>query len=139
MRIMSVLILALTLLVVVAGCTSRSAPAATVTQTPVVMTTPATTVPVPAVTGPKEINVTAWQTDRNVTVQYNGGRDAALLSSLAIQIDNKNGQKIKRTVLSPSIGVPIVFAYLGTVNADTVNVIGKFSDGTKQTVLLVYI
>lgn len=138
MRFADVIFPALIILAVSAGCTTGSAPVATPTPVPVAMipvTTPlSVTTPVH-----KEINVTAWQTDRNVTVQYNGGKDAALLTTLSIQIDNKNGQKIKRTVLTPIIGNPIVFSYLGTVNADTVNVIGEFSDGTKQTVLLTYV
>lgn len=138
MRFITILIVSLSLSVLFAGCT-QSTPAQVVTSPPVPVVTPSMTVPVTTVPVHKEVNVTAWQTDRNVTVQYNGGRDAALLTSLIIQIDNKNGQKIKRTILSPSIGTPIVFTYLGTVNADTVNVIGKFSDGTKQTVLLTYV
>ena len=138
MRTFHILLLALAFLVLSAGCTTQTAPAA---PTPAPVAVSAVETPAPVATAPahKEINVTAWQTDRNVTVQYNGGRDASLLTSLIIQIDNKNGQKIKRTILSPSIGTPIVFTYLGTVNADTVNVIGKFTDGTKQTVLLTYV
>jgi len=139
MRFADVLFLTLVILVVSAGCTTEPGLVATPTTVPVAMTPVETVVPVATAPVHKEINVTAWQTDRNVTVQYNGGKDAALLTTLSIQIDNKNGQKIKRTVLTPIIGNPIVFSYLGTVNADTVNVIGEFSDGTKQTVLLTYV
>lgn len=138
MRKFYILLLSLALLVLSAGCTTQTAPAAP-TPAPAVVTVVETPVEVLTVPAHKEINVTAWQTDRNVTVQYNGGRDAAFLTTLYIQIDNKNGQKIRRTILTPVTGSPIVFTYLGTVNADTVNVIGKFSDGTKQTVLLTYI
>ncbi|HOX35872.1 MAG TPA: hypothetical protein P5217_05415 [Methanoregulaceae archaeon] len=138
MRKFYILLLSLALLVLSAGCTTQTAPAAP-TPAPAVVTVVETPVEVLTVPAHKEINVTAWQTDRNVTVQYNGGRDAAFLTTLYIQIDNKNGQKIRRTILTPVTGSPIVFTYLGTVNADTVNVIGKFSDGTKQTVLLTYV
>ena len=138
MRKFYILLLSLALLVLSAGCTTQTAPAAP-TPAPAVVTVVETPVEVLTVPAHKEINVTAWQTDRNVTVQYNGGRAAAFLTTLYIQIDNKNGQKIRRTILTHVIGNPIVFTYLGTVNADTVNVIGTFSDGSKQTVLLTYV
>jgi len=87
-------------------------------------------------TGLKQINVSAWKTEHEVIIQYNGGKDAADLTSLKVQIDNQNGQIIKQAFASPQIGTFYRFPYSGTIDASSVNVIGIFADGTQQTLLL---
>jgi len=86
-----------------------------------------------------QINVTAWQKGTDVNVQYNGGADAAYLTALKIQIDNFNGQTVKRTINYPIVGNTYTFTYMGTADADRVNVVGVFQGGSEQTVLFVYL
>ncbi|MEN6443957.1 MAG: hypothetical protein WC391_08030 [Methanoregula sp.] len=124
-----------------AGCTqpatTTTAPPAFV-QTQSVAITPTTAIsPVP--TFHMQINVTAVQTNSDVIVQYNGGQDAAYLTGLKIRIDNYNGQTIERTMTYPKIGDVYTFSYIGTPDADRVNVIGTFTGGSEQTVLFTYV
>jgi hypothetical protein len=86
----------------------------------------------------KPTDVTAWKTDTSVIVQYNGGSNAANLVALKVQIDNQNGQVVKRDFLSPAIGQQYEFPYQGMVDVRTVNVIATYRDGTQQTVLMQY-
>jgi hypothetical protein len=103
------------------------------------MATPSLPTPFPAtVPAQKQINVAAWETDQDLIVQYNGGRDAAYLTGLRMQIDNRNGQIIKRVFYTPQIGQTYVFPYSGRPDVNTVNVVGIFSDETEQTVLFLY-
>ena len=74
-----------------------------------------------------------------MNVQYNGGADVAYLTALKIQIDNFNGQSVKRTIDYPVVGSTYIFTYIGTAAADRVNVVGVFQGGTEQTVLLTYV
>jgi hypothetical protein len=82
-----------------------------------------------------QVNVTAWQKGSDVYVQYNGGADAAYLVSLRMRIDNYSGGYSERTIQNPAIGSPYIFTYMGTSDADRVNVVGIFQGGTEQTVL----
>jgi hypothetical protein len=138
-------ILAMILLfaVISSGCTQT-------TTSPVMVTTPT---PAPAITtlvtlppatpvipvAQMNINVTAWQTKSDVIVQYNGGSNAADLTGFKIQIDNHNGQNVKQTINAPAIGSIYTFPYIGTPDADTVNVVGVFKGGSEQTVLFAYV
>ena len=128
----------LTILIVVSilacGCTESPAKPAPVTPA-LPVTSP---IPVAPVTTLKQIDVTAWTTEHSAILQYNGGKDTSGLTALKVQIDNQNGPVIKRTFVEPVIGKEYEFPYTGTPDARTINVIGVFSDGTEQTILLKY-
>ncbi|MFA5237324.1 MAG: hypothetical protein WC362_05660 [Methanoregula sp.] len=124
---------------IVAGCTSPSSPVTPApTASVVILTTQPTlqtTAPVIA-DGQMQINVTTWQSGNDVNIQYNGGASAAYLTSLTITINNQNGQVVTRTMDSPTPGDVYTFPYIGTPDADNVDVIGVFTGGVQQTVLL---
>jgi len=126
---------------IVCGCSQPATPVAVPTLTPSpVITAPLTVLPKVSLTPYQmQINVTAWQKGTDVNVQYNGGADAAYLTALKIQIDNFNGQNVKRTINYPVVGNTYTFTYMGTADADRVNVVGVFQGGTEQTVLFVYL
>jgi len=115
------------------GCMEAQSPAPV---TPAPATTPLTVSPTAA--GPKEINLTAWQTEHDVVLQFNGGRDAAGLLMLRVQINNRDGKIVKTTLYSPEIGKQYRFPYIGVVNPNTINIVGAFDDGSEQTVLIKY-
>ena len=125
---------------IIAGCTQLSSAPVTPTLTPSVeIVTPPTTVPtaVPVVAdGQMQINVTAWQSGHDVNVQYNGGASAAYLTALDITIYNNNGQQVSRIMQSPQPGALYTFPYIGTPDPDNVDVIGVFTGGVEQTVLM---
>jgi len=129
------------LALVVCGCTQPVTPVTTPTPmlTPGVTTIPAVLPKVSLTPYQMQINVTAWQKGNDVNVQYNGGADAAYLTALKMQIDNFNGQSVKRTIDYPVVGNTYTFTYMGTADADRVNVVGVFQGGTEQTVLFVYL
>ena len=129
------------LALIVCGCSQPVTPVATPapTLTPGVTTIPAVLPKVSLTPYQMQINVTAWQKGTDVNVQYNGGADAAYLTALKIQIDNFNGQNVKRTIDYPVVGNTYTFTYMGTADADRVNVVGVFQGGTEQTVLFVYL
>jgi hypothetical protein len=85
---------------------------------------------------PMEVNVTARETANNVVIMVEGGKDAAFLSSLNVRITNFDGTVIQRTIANPVIGESYSIAYYRTANAATINIIGTFSDGFQQTLLL---
>ena len=128
---------------IVCGCSQPATPVAT----PVPTMTPSPVITAPMTVPPKvsltpyqmQINLTAWQKGTDVNVQYNGGADVAYLTALKIQIDNFNGQSVKRTIDYPVVGSTYIFTYIGTADADRVNVVGVFQGGTEQTVLLTYV
>ena len=134
------LFLIVILAALLAGCTQPAAPPAppVLVQTPVVTPSP-TAVISPAVPYQMQINVTAKQTNSDVIVQYNGGQDAAYLTALRIRIDNYNGQTVDQTMNYPKIGDVFTFQYIGTPDADRVDVIGIFTGGSEQTVLVTYV
>lgn len=129
--------LILLVIVLTCGCTEPvktpepQTPAVTLFATPLPVATPPSQVQ-------KQVNLTAWQTKTEVIVQLNGGADASELTALNIRIDNQNGENIQRTVHDPFIGQKIIFAYQGNANANVVNIVGVFKDGTQQTVLMKY-
>ncbi|MFA6333747.1 MAG: hypothetical protein WCX22_12415 [Methanoregula sp.] len=123
---------------IVAGCTSSSSGTPVPTASVVILTTPPTLqTPAPVIAdGQMQINVTTWQSGNDVNIQYNGGASAAYLTSLTITINNQNGQVVTRTMDSPTPGDVYTFPYIGTPDADNVDVIGVFTGGVQQTVLL---
>ena len=129
------------LTLIVCGCSQPVTPVATPapTLTPGVTTIPVLLPKVSLTPYQMQINVTAWQKGTDVNVQYNGGADAAYLTALKIQIDNFNGQNVKRMIDYPVVGNTYTFTYMGTADADRVNVVGVFQGGTEQTVLFVYL
>jgi hypothetical protein len=141
-RILLACVILLTLLITATGC--LQAPALNPTPAPVPPAQPAVseTLP-PAVaftTGiQKYLNFDVSRSDSSVDVTYNGGPDASSLSAITIRITNRDGtQSDPRTIQNPAIGSPYIFTYRGLANPSTVNIIGTFSDGTQQTVLMHY-
>lgn len=126
----------LVLIVLVCGCIqSPSAPPVTPAETSgvsvfILPDTTATLNPL------REINVTATETLSDVIIQYNGGKDAAALTALNIRITNQDGTTIQRTIQAPAIGKPYAISYFRNANADVVNIVGVFNDGSQQTVLM---
>ena len=83
-----------------------------------------------------EVNVTARETANTVVIRVEGGKDAVSLSSLNVRITNLDGSVIQRTIPNPVTGESYRIEYYRTANAATVNIIGTFSDGFQQTLLL---
>jgi hypothetical protein len=125
----------LVLTVIVAGCI-QSPPPATVIPSPtagLVVTLPETT------TTPhsgRVVNITAVQTESSVVIRVDGGNDAASLASMNIRITNNDGTTVQRTIQSPEAGRPYSIEYFRNANAEKVNIIGTFSDGYQQTLLM---
>jgi len=82
------------------------------------------------------VDITATETTNEVVIQVHGGKDAAALASLNVRITNYDGPPIQRTILSPEIGKPYSIQYYRNANADRVNIVGTFSDGFQQTLLM---
>ena len=124
------------LLVISCGCLQK-------TNTPVtttVLPTMAETLPPTATTiMEKQLNFTVTSTTNSVNVTYNGGPDAADLQSLDIRVDNRAGSYNERTIVNPAIGSSYIFTYRGVSDASRVNIIGTFSNGYQQTVLMYYL
>jgi hypothetical protein len=82
------------------------------------------------------VNITADETSSSVIIRVDGGNDAAALTSLNVRITNLDGTFIQRTIQSPVIGKPYSIQYFRIANAANVNIIGTFSDGYQQTLLM---
>lgn len=82
------------------------------------------------------VTITAEETPTSVIVRIEGGNDAAALTSLNIRITNLDGSTIQRTIPYPVIAKPYEFTYRGYATAAKVNVVGTFSDGYQQTLLM---
>jgi hypothetical protein len=126
------------ILIFLTGCTQTPTSPATPAGSVVVLTAP-TTVPVTTsavVAGQMQLNVTASQSGQDVIVTYNGGPSAAYLTALNITIYNQNGQVVTRTMESPTSGDVYTFPYAGTPDPDNVDVVGVFTGGVEQTVLM---
>lgn len=126
----------LVLMVIMCGC-MQSPPGVSVTpkdtggvQVSLIPDTTATVHPVMAV------NVTAEKTQGSVIIQLDGGRDAVSLTSLNVRITNYDGTIVQRTIPSPETGKPYEIAYRGYSNAAKINIVGTFSDGYQQTLLM---
>ena len=122
----------------VAGCTQSFTSAKPAITQSVEVITPATPLPTTpgVVAGQMQINMTAEQSGNDVIVQYNGGPDAASLVSLNITIYNDNGQVVTRTMDNPQPGDVYTFPYIGIPDPNNVDVVGTFTGGVQQTVLL---
>jgi len=86
----------------------------------------------------KQVNFTVTESKTMVNVTYEGGPDAADLQSINIRIMNQDGTQFPRTIDNPVIGVPYLFTYRGNANAKYVNIVGTFTNGYQQTVLMYY-
>jgi hypothetical protein len=84
---------------------------------------------------PFQVNVTAWKTETEIDVQYNGGPNAANLTSLQVHIYNVNGEIYNQNITAPVIGNIYHFPTHASLFVSSVNVIGTFDDGSQQTVL----
>ncbi|MFA5268752.1 MAG: hypothetical protein WC379_12350 [Methanoregula sp.] len=82
------------------------------------------------------VNVSAEQTLDSVIIRVDGGNDAKSLSSLNVRITNRDGTTFQRTISSPVVGNPYAIQYYRIANAANVNVVGTFSDGYQQTLLM---
>jgi hypothetical protein len=125
----------LVLMVIICGCI-QSPPAPLVTPTPAAV--PVVTLPDTTVTGHLRtaVNVTAEKTQGSVIIRLDGGVDAASLTSLNVRITNYDGNVVQRTIAYPEIGKPYEIPYRGYSNAAKINIIGTFSDGYQQTLLM---
>jgi hypothetical protein len=124
-------------LILICGCIQpASAPVPPVTSSVEVLTPVTTT---PGVPVQKQVNITVTQTKSEVIIQYNGGPDASDLVALRIRIDNQDGTDVLRTITAPVIGQDYIFTYRGNANARTVNIVGVFTGGVEQTVLMYYV
>jgi hypothetical protein len=82
------------------------------------------------------VNVTAEQTIDSVIIRVDGGRDAGALTSLSVHLTNYDGTTVQRTITAPAVGKTYSIQYFQNANAKTANIIGTFSDGFQQTLLL---
>ncbi|OPY35570.1 MAG: hypothetical protein A4E35_02396 [Methanoregula sp. PtaU1.Bin051] len=135
MRRISLLAILIMVSILVCGCIQTPAKPAAPTSAPPEITPVQVTSATPV---HKQIDCSAWKTDRSVILKCNGGNDASSLKALRVQIDNQNGQVVKRTLGDPVVGNEYEFPYTVTPDPVTINVVGVFSDGTEQTVLLKY-
>ncbi len=119
-----------------AGCISSNTTAPVPVQPVITLTTPATTTTPAVVAGQMQINVTAKKSGTDVIVTYEGGQSAAYLTALDITIYNQNGQVVTRTMENPQPGDVYTFPYVGVPDPSSVDVVGVFTGGVQQTVLL---
>lgn len=127
----------LVLTVFACGCIqSDSAPPVTPAETSgIVIVTPVietTVTPHPRMA----VNISAEQTLDSVIIRVDGGNDAKSLGSLNVRITNRDGTTIQRTIPSPVVGNPYAIQYYRVANAANANVVGTFSDGYQQTLLM---
>ena len=85
---------------------------------------------------PMAVNVTAEKTPDSVVIRVEGGRDAGALTSLSVHINNDDGTSVQRTIPAPEIGRVYSIQYFRNANGRTANIIGTFSDGYQQTLLI---
>jgi hypothetical protein len=82
------------------------------------------------------VNISAEKSQSSVIVRIGGGSDAGALTSLDVHINNYDGTTVDRTIPSPEVGREYSIQYFREANAANVNIVGTFSDGYKQTLLL---
>lgn len=87
----------------------------------------------------REVNITATKSGAEVIVIVEGGKDAAGLASMDIRITNYDGTLNTRTISHPGTGKSYTFTYRGNANAARINIIGTFSDGYQQTLLMTFV
>jgi len=129
--------------ILVCGCTQPAAqpPVVTVTPTATPVPTQVTLPPATAATATvqKHLNFTVSTTDHELIIRYNGGPDAADVTALKVRVDNHNSQDIELTIAYPVIGKEYPFAYKGIPDPNVVNIVGVFTGGYEQTVLMYYV
>lgn len=124
------------LLVLLSGCLQSPPVSPVTTQQTGTITIPGVAEPSMPVSSRRIVNLTAEKTTDSVIVRVDGGKDAGSLASLAVRISNYDGTSIQRTLPSPSPGKTYTIQYYRLANADTINIIGTFSDGYQQTLLI---
>ncbi|OPX62269.1 MULTISPECIES: hypothetical protein [unclassified Methanoregula] len=127
----------LVLVVLMCGCI-QSSPATPVipqqTGTVTVLEIPDTTVPVTPAR--RVVNISAEKMPESVVVHIGGGKDAGSLASLSVRITNYDGTSVHRTIPSPAAGRSYTIQYFRNANAANINIVGTFSDGFQQTLLM---
>ena len=135
MRLLAGCLAAIFLLILICGCLQPS-------PEPVTVVTPvpdATTVPTRDPAVPRQVDFGVTEAGPYLNITITGGADAADMVAMNIRINNQNGQNVQRTITSPVIGSPYTFTYRGVADANVVNIVGTFSDGFQQTVLMYYV
>ncbi|PKL63889.1 MAG: hypothetical protein CVV32_11815 [Methanomicrobiales archaeon HGW-Methanomicrobiales-3] len=135
MRLLAGCLAAIFLLILICGCLQPSPQSVTV-ATPVPDATPVPTRD-PAV--PRQVDFAVTEAGPYLNITITGGADAADMVAMNIRITNQNSQNVQRTITSPVIGSPYIFTYRGVADASVVNIVGTFSDGFQQTVLMYYV
>jgi hypothetical protein len=126
----------LVVIMLMSGCI-QSPPVAPVTPqqtgTVTVVDLPDTTVTEPS---RRVVTVTAEKMIDRVDIRVQGGKDAADLSSLSVRIKNYDGTSVQRNIPSPEPGRTYSIQYFRNANAANINIVGTFSDGYQQTLLM---
>lgn len=126
----------LVVFLLMSGCIqSPSAAPATPQQTGTVTVVdiPETTVNEPS---RRVVTVTAEKITDRVDIQVQGGKDAGALTSLSVRIRNYDGTSVQRVIPSPEAGRTYSIQYFRNANAANINIVGTFSDGYQQTLLM---
>jgi hypothetical protein len=123
------------MMVILCGCIQApSAAPVTPVPTVVVEVIPADTTATPH---PRmAVNVSAEKTIDSVVIRVDGGKDAGTLTSLSVHINNDDGTSVQRTIPAPETGRQYSIQYYHNSNARTANIVGTFSDGFQQTLLI---
>lgn len=82
------------------------------------------------------VNITAEKAQSSVIIRVEGGTDAGSLTSLTVHINNYDGTAVDRTIPFAGIGKEYSIQYYREANAANVNIVGTFSDGYQQTLLM---
>lgn len=126
----------LVVFVLMSGCIQSPAAAPVTPQqtgTVPVLDIPDATV---AETARRDVTVTAEKMIDRVDIQVGGGKDAGALTSLSVRIRNYDGTSVQRNIPSPETGRTYSIQYFRNANAASINIIGTFSDGFQQTLLM---
>lgn len=136
MRRIIVCLFLIIIVILSCGCVQPTPqPAPQPTFMPEVTPVPVATTDIPV---QKQINVTVTKTTNEIIINYNGGADSADLLALKVLINNQDGTKIERTFINPVPGSQYVITYRGLCTAVVVNIVGVFTGGVEQTVLMDY-
>jgi hypothetical protein len=126
----------LVLTAIICGCIQSPA-AVPATPVPTGGISPVTLTSTTATPHPRMVvNISAEQTATSVIILVDGGADAESLSSLNVRITNRDGSPIQRTITAPVVGKPYEIQYYRVANAANANIVGTFSDGYQQTLLM---
>jgi ABC-type Fe3+-hydroxamate transport system substrate-binding protein len=126
----------LVLFVLMSGCIQSPSAAPVTPQqtgTVTVLDVPDTTVTEPA---RRVVTVTAEKMIDRVDIKVQGGKDTGALTSLSVRIKNYDGTSVLRNIPSPETGRTYSIQYYRNANAASINIVGTFSDGFQQTLLM---